>query len=289
MKSSSLLLAVWMVLGAGCASNRSGIAPAAQEGPGTVSELANRDFLFAVLRYLYRWHSDAATWTSAAGAGEIEIRVRPIQVETDEADRSRFAELWLPAAGLMLDLKQADHEVPERKIVLKDGGFKIRAVHRIDTQSVSPDGWTVLRLPSKEVIAHLSETSRERLFPDAAFENRLRDALADYLRQHHERELMAGAQTFYASPISPVSNELWIYWENQRTAVRFAADGDLANPRTWDQVAMHLRLIRLDEAVALSPDELPGAGRAVTRDWAGRLLYNCVVLGRVFTLPVARQ
>jgi hypothetical protein len=287
MKSSALLLAAWMVLGAACASRRPAVTPVTGVNAGSIPELTNRDFIFAVFRYLYRWHSDTATWLPTTEAEQIEIRVRLIHVETDANDRSRFAELWLPGAGLMVDLKQADHEVPERKLVLKDDGFKVRSVHRIDAHPAPPANWTVLRLPSKEVIAHLFQTRQERLFPDGAFVNRLRDTLADYLRRHHEQELMAGAQTYYAAPMSPVSNELWLYWENQRTALRFAADGDLANPRIWEQAAMHLRLVNLDGNVTQSPEEALWAGRPVSREWAGRLLYNCVVLGRKFTLSAS--
>jgi len=52
-------------------------------------------------------------------------------------------------------------------------------------------------------------------------------------------------------------------------------------------VALHLRLVSLDENVTAAPDQTAGGGRLVSRDWAGRLLYNCVVLGRRFTIPAA--
>lgn len=108
----------------------------------------------------------------------------------------------------------------------------------------------------------------------------------DYLHEQRVHELTEGVQTFYAAPISPVCNELWIFWENQHVALRFSADGDLDDPQLWDQEAFNLREVNLEQNVAVSRDEVPNGGRFISRDRAGRLLYNCVVLGRKFTLQL---
>jgi hypothetical protein len=288
MKLRCLPLAALLVFCAGCASDPPANSSTLRATSATAPELTQPEFLYAVLRYLDRWHLDAATFTRLNNDGQVEIWVRSIEVPTDEGDRSRFAELWLPGARTLVELKQADHDVPERKLAIKDDSFKVRAVHRLNAGPVSPNGWKVRRLRSEEVFAHLFQTQHERLFPDATLENRLRQALAAYLRQHHEKELLTGQQTFYAAPVSPVCGELWIYWEDQRMALRFAAEGDLANPRIWEEVALHVRAISLDERVTLSPEAATSPGGFISRDWAGRLLYNCIILGRKFTLPPTR-
>jgi len=186
---------------------------------------------------------------------------------------------------MLLDLKEADHSVPERKLVLKDDSFKVRVVHRIDASHVPHSGWTKLRFAGQSVETYLFQNRNRQIFPDRAFDSRIRVALAGYLREHHKQELTRGIQTFYAAPISRVCNELWIYWENRRTALHVAADGDLADPRIWEQLPLHLREVVLERGPTVMPEAIPGRERSVSREWAGRLLYNSIVLGRIFTLP----
>lgn len=284
MRTLLLPLAALLVAGAGCASNKpvtSAPVAAVREVP---PELTNPDFIYAVLRHLYRWHFNGATFVQPDRAGQIEVWVRSVNVKADEGDRSRFAEMWLPGAGLLVDLKQADDEVSERKLVVKDSGFKVRAVEHPGSVPQTAASWRVLRFPAKDVEAHLFQTRQERLFPDAAMESRLEKALADYLSLEHEHEMTNATQTFYVAPISPVSNELWVFWENRHLALHFTADGDLADARLWEQIQLNLRVVSLEQNVAVSRDEMPDGGRFVSRDWAGRLVYNCVVLGRKFTL-----
>jgi hypothetical protein len=289
MKLSRVVLALGVMLAAGCAVKHPPAGTADRDAAAPVAELINREFAFAVLSYLCRWHSDAATLVEGKEQREVEVWVRLVYTEVDDGDRSRFAELWLPSAGLLVDLKQAAYEAPERKLVLRDEGFKIRAVHWMHPRSVEERGWTVLRFPSVEVVEGLEQARNQRLFPDTDLERRLRDALSDYLRRYHEQEWRAGGQTFYTAPMSTVSNELWIYWENKRTAVRLAADGDLRDSRTWTQEVPHLRLVRLDRETSGLPGELGGGPKQISPEWAGRLLYNCVVLGRKFSLPAPNR
>jgi|WetSurMetagenome_2_1015567.scaffolds.fasta_scaffold361797_1 hypothetical protein len=276
-----------LMASAGCVSSHPPHRTPLTQAPEAAPELTRQDFLFAVLRYLYRWQLDAATFVRPDHRGVIEVWVRSLKVESDAGDRSRFAELWLPTAGLLVHLKQADHDVPERGLVLKDDGFKIRAVEQPAERPALTPGWTRVRLLAREVYAHLFLTRQERLFPDAAVESRMKSALATYLRKHHEPQWLEGPQTFYASPISPVSAERWVFWENQRMALRIQAEGGLDQPRVWEQLSLHLRMISLEDDITVSPEEAPDGRRLVSRDWAARFLYNCVVLGRKFSLSSA--
>jgi len=288
---TSLVFAVLLTLSAGCTGQRSswrcgyGDARTERQEPRRAvdADLTKKEFIVEVLQYLYRWHSDTGQWGSSTN--EFDVWVKELNVRTDEGDRSRFAELWVPKLRLIVELKKADHDVPERKMVLKDKEFRVRSVHQLNKPSTPSSAWTIINLTSSEVDAQLARSRDERLFPDPAIEKRLQSALGDYLRRHHPNEMTTGSQTFHTAPMSLVSDELWIYWEDQRTAIRFAAEGDLGDPRIWDEMALHLRLIPLDASSGDAHARVLQSGHPVSREWVGRLLYNCIVLGRRFTMP----
>ena len=82
------------------------------------------------------------------------------------------------------------------------------------------------------------------------------------------------------APLSPVANQLWVFWENGRALLRFASDIDLSNDAVWENCNLAVKMWELDEQVVVSLDEVAGSNAYMTRDQVGRALYNCVVLGR---------
>ncbi len=82
------------------------------------------------------------------------------------------------------------------------------------------------------------------------------------------------------APLSRIANEAWVFWENGRLLIRFASDIDLAHPAVWQHEELAVDLYDLDEQVVVSLEEVAGSNAYLTRDQAGRALYNCVILGR---------
>jgi hypothetical protein len=62
--------------------------------------------------------------------------------------------------------------------------------------------------------------------------------------------------------------------------IRFASDIDLANPTVWEHEELAVRTYDIDRQVVVSLDEAAGSNAFLTRGQVGRVLYNCMVLGR---------
>jgi hypothetical protein len=97
-----------------------------------------------------------------------------------------------------------------------------------------------------------------------------------------------GPAVVYLAPLSPVSNDLWVYWENGHRLIRFSSDADLTQKIYWIWRASTCTFTYLRENVVISLGEAPGSSKYVTRDWAARALFNCIALGQKVTLPPAR-
>jgi hypothetical protein len=68
----------------------------------------------------------------------------------------------------------------------------------------------------------------------------------------------------------------------------FTSDIDLANPKVWSQDPPNVTVYDTVRQTVVSHDERPGDNRFITRDMVGRALYNCIVLGKKSSLPLAR-
>ena len=139
----------------------------------------------------------------------------------------------------------------------------------------------------KEMRDYLFRTRNQRDYPDAALVERLRVAVREQAVE--EGILPANAPTaehvVHLAPLSPVANEVWVFWEAGRKLLYFASDIDLANPAVWQHQTLAARIFDLDEQVVVSHEEAPGSNRFLTRYQVGRALYNCIVLGQRVTVP----
>jgi hypothetical protein len=59
----------------------------------------------------------------------------------------------------------------------------------------------------------------------------------------------------------------------------FSADMDLSKPEVSQLAQLRLEVIDVDKDVVISTKEVPGSNAFVTKDWVGRLLFNCILYG----------
>ena len=137
--------------------------------------------------------------------------------------------------------------------------------------------YQIVRFAEQEVVDHLFATRNMVRFPDDVLRANLRKAMVE--REFETLQQIEGNQVAYVSPISPVSNDLWVYHENLKRLVRFSADMDLNNPAYWSTTPIHVDVYDLDTAVVVSVDEMPGSDAYLTKDFTGRALFNCLILG----------
>ena len=236
-------------------------------------------YLYEVARYLYRWHLDERDVEAVDGAKTLEVRVRELKPELDPGDHSRFLEIRLPALRCRVQAKQADYLIEETGAELKSRGFRIYAVSREDGPGDLREGEVVVPVDFAKLRDYLSRTRSQPDFPDQQLFERLREKMRMRLLAQGEA-LPQDMQTLYLAPLSPVSNEWWVYWENRKLLIRFTTDVDLTNPDVWEKEQIGIDTWDAFSQMVITMNEAPGSNEFLTRDQIGRALYNCLVLGR---------
>jgi hypothetical protein len=274
---------VWLCLLAsllGCSPRESQSQDSAAAGQ-TPDPLADEAYVFLVMRYLYRWHSDEALFLNAGDAttpAAYEVWTRRLHPQLDAGDHSEFAEMWIPAVGIFLELKRAEYGVPELKLDIAEGSFKIQRVERTQSAPAAKNQYHVRRYDRQKTMDLIFATKDHIQYPSEVLDTRIRDLVNRFLRKHQPPSI-GRLQTFFVSGISPVCNELWIFWQNEGKILHFSSAMDLHNPKFWEITPLNLKVIDLRRQVVVSGHEVPGSNAFLTKDWAGRMLYNCIVLG----------
>lgn len=259
-----------------------GITPAsmvraAKVEPLAPTEVTNRTFLFEIMRHAYRWHLEEQDIEKIDRSKPFAFWVRPLDVKLDAGDNSRYAEILVPAFKLSVKVKDSNYRIEETDTQVRSHGFKISTLLKKDPPSKPPKGCVVITVKFEEMKDYLFETRMQHDPLDDTLRKRLGGALRKEIGTAGQN--ITGEQTFYSSPISPVANELWAYWENRHMLVWFGSDIDLANPEVWKHEELMARTWDIENQVVVTLDEAPGSNRFMTRGQIGRVLYNCLVLG----------
>lgn len=237
------------------------------------------EFLLEILRHLYRWHLDEHDIESAIPSISIAVWLRDATpADLDQDDRSRIIEMGLPVFKLRILLKKTDYRIPELDIVVQSGNFKIVEVHRDHGGAEAPAGAVSVDLTMLEIKDYVFRTRHQRDPLDPALGEHLRGAV---LRQIELDDTCPDKDIHevHIAPLSPVANELWIFWETGRRLILVASDIEIANPAMWRHEHLAIRIFNIDTQTVVSLAETPGSNAFLTRDQVGRALYNCIVLG----------
>jgi hypothetical protein len=280
---AAALASVW----AACCS----AAPASQANESAPpAELLQTTNLSEVVRHLYRWYMDENDVERVAGQTNLEFRVRRVNTKLDPGDQSIFAEITLPQLDTTIILKKANYTVEETKAEVKSRNFRVKNVARGPLPASPPPGCQVVRMPLQEIKEYLFRTRNQPDYPDAALFERMRQELRKEVAREKEAlgltNALTGEQIVYLAPMSPIGNDVWVYWENQKLLIRFTSDIDLSNPAVWEHEQMRVQVFNTYSQMVISLEEAAGSNRFMTRNQIGRALYNCIVLGqRVAVTP----
>lgn len=253
----------------------------------TAEELTAKPWLYEVVRHLYRWYIDERDVDALVKSGTVTFWVREIKPALDEGDRSRFGEVILPQLSLAVRVKRADYAIPELNLTVKCDRFKITSVGHIDVPERMPEGYTSVSAVYAEMREELFKTRSLASFPEGELLEHMRAAARKQIlkeAEHVRATTPAGPQIVHLAPLSPIANEAWAFWEGGRMLIRFASDIDLADPAVWEHEDLMVHVYPLDRNVVVSLDEVAGSNAFMTRDQAGRALFNCVVLGKKIEL-----
>ena len=253
----------------------------------TAPALLEPDYLCEVVAHLYRWYLDEVDVQKATAVGNDTLWVRQLRPELDPGDRSLLGEIVLPVVGVSVLVKKADYTIDELAVKVVSDRFKIVRVSRIQTPRKLSAEYVPVKIAGTELREYLFNKRGSVTFPDDALVARLRSAARAQGEQHLQetgRQIPEGTRTVHFAPLSPVANEIWVFWEAGRLLIRFASDLDLTNPHVWDHAELSTSIYDIDQQVVVSLQETPGSNAYLTRDQVGRALYNCIVLGRQYQL-----
>lgn len=257
--------------------------PVPPAAPAPTGELTDRTWLYELMRYLYRWQIDEEHIDVIARSGTITFWVRETAHALDKGDRSRFGDVLLPQIGLQVHVKKSDYTVPELELTVKSDRFKVIRVAAVEIPAEMPAGYTAVTADYAHLRDELFRTRAQSAFPDGDLLEHLREAARTAVARefaHRNQPSPAGAQVVHLAPLPPVANEAWAYWESGKTLIRFSSDAELTNPGVWKHHDLVVDVYALDTNVVVSLDEIAGSNAFMTRDQAGRALFNCMVLGK---------
>jgi hypothetical protein len=245
--------------------------------------LAGERTLYEVLQYLYRWYWAEEDVRPLLAKEETLLWWREVPAARDEGDRSRFLELYLPELHTEVVLKKADYELPERGVRIRNEHFHVLEVHR--RGPIDEEDWSSYRLHLGALMDYLLWKRSHREYPDATISTYMAEAVAKALAnpsQDFGSRVSPGEfpVEVHVAPLSPVGNDLWVYWEEAEVVFKFESEADLSDPLAWETHRVHIQTYDLRHQVVVSLAEVPGSNAFLTRDRAGRILYNCVVLGQ---------
>ncbi len=247
------------------------------------AESLSFDYLALVMQHLYRWHLDETALIQVEPTGTLSMYHRDTTPALDDTDRSAYRELLIPAIRYRVQLKKADYDVPELGITITNKDYRIIKAERVDDWPDDFAGYERVDLDAKAMMEYLFSVRNQRTYPDEALITRMRSALRDHLAGPSSPPI-EGPQTVYIAPLSRVSNNLWVYWENAGRLIRYSSDTDLDTEAFWAYEKLGVRVYDLSTDVVISFAETAGSNAFVTRDWAARALFNCVVFGKRLVL-----
>ena len=251
------------------------------------ADLMDKQSIYEVIGHLYRWYLDEVDVRASTKVGNETIWIRQVQPDLDPEDKSLFAELVLPVIGVSVMLKKADYTIEKIDVAVTSDRFKIIRVSRIQTPEELSDLYTPITLSGTELREYLFNRRGTVAFPDDALIKRLRKAARTAVDEHLKttgKVIPEGTRTIHCAPLSPVANELWVFWETGRILMHFASDLDFTDPHAYQHAQLSGKIYDIDEQVVVSLQEAPASNAYLTRDQVGRALYNCIVLGRKYQL-----
>ena len=264
---------------AGCVSPSNPARHNALPDPqAALQPLLEKQFVLDVLQHVYRWHFDQSYILEAGKLDTLEVWARRLHPRLDPEDRSEFAELWIPVVCTRVELKRSDYKIPEMNLEVVDRSFKVKRVTRQLRPPASRSNYQVGRYALPEVQDYLFATRTDRVTMSDNLRSAARKVIAEYLDKAHPAPFTED-QVLYVAPVSTVCNDLWAFWETGRKIMLFSADMDLSNPGFAQLSQLRLAVIDLDKDVVASTKEVPGSNAFVTKDWVGRLFFNCILYG----------
>jgi hypothetical protein len=251
----------------------------AEDAKGAYSELHTMESISEIMRHLYRWYLDESDFEGILQSNTIEYHVTPVELPLDTDDKSLYADIIIPSIEALVRLKKTDYRIEELDVSVSSDRFKIVNVEKIEKDHMIPDNAMKAGFPTTIMLDYLIQTRNQKDPLNEALSQRLGEAVSSEMQATVEELPDNGDFTIFISPLSPVANEIWVFWQDANLLIRWASDIELDNAAVWEHEQLATKVIDIEEQVVLSLNQVPGSNAYMSRDQIGRILYNCVILG----------
>jgi hypothetical protein len=242
-------------------------------------ELGGEEAFLELAQYLYRWYLDENDFRNFNPEFRGKLWIRKVDRVLDKGDKSAFLELFFPAIRLSVMLKKTDYKIEELKLAVKSDGYKISSVGRMPVEEkVDPADYHSLDMDIDALYDYLFENRQKAEYPDEEMFGFLRDCVREQCEGYIQEA--QGDQIIWLAPISPMANEVWVFWEDRKLLFHFVADVDMHKREIWEHDSVVVRHYDIVSQTVVTHNEKPGEDDFLTRDQVGRVLYNCLALGR---------
>ena len=261
-------------------------APSMQsEAAALFTEMGGEQTFLDLVRYLYRWYLDEDDFKRFRPDVKRQLWIRRVQAVADQGDKSRYLEVVFPAIGVRITLKKTDYQIPELKLTVRSGGYRVIQLSRdADLEASQAADYAALDLNIAALYDRLYKMRLERTFPDETLQTHIQKRIVQQCDQW-AADQRHKPKTLYVAPVHAVDNECWVFWEEGRRLFKFSSEIDLANPDVWMHDRLDVVVCDTVTQTIVSFEERPGDNSCFTRDQIGRALYNCVVLGQRRVAP----
>ncbi len=255
------------------------------DAAGEYAELLTMESISEVMRHLYRWYLDDSDFEGVFQLKTVDYHVAPLNLSLDPGDKSRYADVIIPSIGALVRMKKTNYRIEELDISVISNRFKIVNVEKIEKDHTISDTALKAGFSLTEMLEHLLHTRYQKDPPDEVLSARHSQAVSEEIKGMKEEIPSNGDLTVFVSPLSPVANEIWVFWQDANLLIRWASDIELDNEAVWQHEQLAVKLIDIEEQVVLSLTQVPGSNAFMSRDQIGRILYNCVILGEKRLIP----
>lgn len=252
--------------------------PAAEPDPA----LLDRGWLREVLHYSYYWYLDDAFFAAVHDEKEIVVSVRSVEPQQrDPGDGSRYAEIWLPQAKVMLSAKKSDYRIEELDLPVRSTGYRVVRGGYEDAPPGDPAEWREVRFPRQELLEEFTAVRGHLHAPRPAVREVAEVVIRRELARHPD---VRGPQKFYLAARTDVSAQIWIFWEDRRMLFQVTGDMDAVTGAVAHHLPVRLRRFDLGQNVVASTIEMQGRNAFISRDLASRALFVCVARGEAMVV-----
>jgi hypothetical protein len=264
------------------------VAPAllpAATPPALDPALEDREWLVEALLYSYYWYLDDAFFAATAGSKEVEVWLRSTEPHVrDAGDHSRFGEIWLAPAKVLLTVKKADYFIPELGQAVRNQGYRVARGSFESAAPGAPADWKVLVLDRDQVINTLKSARHKVHVPGPETKEIILHLLRQEMRQ---AGITQGEQKFFLAARTAVANDVWVYWVDRRMILQVSGDMEISAAAVLAHRPMLVRRYDLGTNVVASLLETGGSNAVISRDWASRVLFMCLARGEAINLHPA--